>query len=53
MFAIAETVGGCTVDELSRRMSTGEMLEWKEYFDIKNEKYEEEADKAKNKTPRR
>lgn len=53
MFAIAENLGGCTVDELSNRMSVGEMLEWRKYFELKEEQRKKARKEAKNKTPRR
>lgn len=50
MFAIAETIGGYTVDELSSRMSVSEQREWKEYFAIKEEERKKETKKAKRKS---
>lgn len=47
MFAIAENIGGCTVDELSRRMSFGEMLEWKKYFELKEKERKKQQENAK------
>lgn len=49
MFSIAETIGGCTVDELSVRMSVSEQREWQQYFKIKEKEREKARKKAKNK----
>jgi len=49
MFTIAETIGGCTVDELSARMSVSEHREWQEYFKIKDKERKKAQKKAKAK----
>lgn len=55
LFAIAEKLGGYTVDELAEVMSVSELHEWKAYFEWKGKEREKARKKAKNqsKTQRR
>ena len=47
MFTLAETIGGHTVEELSKKMSVSEQAEWAKYFEIKDEEREKAKKEAK------
>lgn len=46
MFSIATELQCGTVDELSERMSTSEMYEWKEFFKIREQKRKQDRKKS-------
>jgi len=52
MFILAELLGGCTVDELSVRMSVSERAEWRAYLEYKETERKKAEQRAKAKKGR-